>query len=129
MTSSRIRAGAAGAKPWSVYDARMGWTLLAMAAIFGCICNCTLASTEGCTKPWPSAVCAVALLLYAVCLSKAMQLMPMGVAYATYASVVIIVTMTVGFYIYHQRPNRSTALGVACIVAGISILHTAGKPT
>lgn len=100
-----------------------------MAAVFGGISSCTLVATDGYTKPWPSAICAIALILYALCLSKAMQRMPIGVAYATYAVIVIVATMCVGFYSYHQQPNRNTAIGVLCIIVGISLLHTVGKPS
>ena len=108
-------------------DRQYAWRHLALAILFGGIANSILVRTVGFTRPGPSVLSAVAIVLCGMSLSKVMRVMPVGVAYATYASLTIAITTLVGFCAHRQTPTCYSLLGLAMIVAGVLVLHTAGK--
>jgi small multidrug resistance pump len=111
----------------SWYAAFAAWIFLGFAVFFGCATIGMLKQTDGFTNAAPSVMCSVTVVLCAVCLAKVMQVMPMGVAYASYAAIMIVLTTLMGFSFYRQVPSRSTVLGFGLIIVGISVLHTVGR--
>jgi small multidrug resistance pump len=106
--------------PWA-------WLFLCVALIFGCIANGLLKKTEGFTNVKVSIICSIAIVLCAACLSKAMQSIPIGVVYATYAAIVIVCMTFIGFSVYKQSPNCYSVLGFVLIIVGTILLHTMGN--
>ena len=103
------------------------WLFLCLALIFGCITNGLLKKTDGFTNVKVSIICSIAIVMCAACLSKAMQSIPIGLVYATYAAIVIAFTTFIGFRVYKQHLNCYSVLGFVLIIAGIILLHTIGN--
>ncbi|NMM94601.1 DMT family transporter [Bifidobacterium oedipodis] len=102
------------------------YVFLGVAIVLECIASSMLKTTVGFTKPVPSVVC---LTLYAVCffmLSKALEGMPLSVAYATWCAVGIIITTAVSVLVYKDHLNLMTGVGIALTVAGVVLINLFG---
>lgn len=97
------------------------------AVIFGCVANGLLNSTEGFTRPLPTLLCVGAIVLCLFFLSQLVQDAPLGFVYASYAALVVISSTLVGFVVYKQTPTVYTYIGIACVLVGMTVLHTVGR--
>ena len=83
--------------------------------------------SDGFTKFIPSLLSALSIVACVLFLSKAMKILPVGVAYATYAGIVIIGTVILGIIKFNQIPNHFGIVGCSLILLGIIIVNTLGK--
>ena len=63
------------------------------------------------------------------CLSKAMNIIPVGFTYATYGGLTITAVTLFGVFKYNQIPNFYGVIGIALIIVGVILLNTLGKST
>ncbi|WP_432800378.1 DMT family transporter [Poriferisphaera sp. WC338] len=100
----------------------MGYVYLLIAILFEVLATSTLKMSEGFTKVWPS----VAVLLgYGVafyCLSLTLKTMKVGVAYAIWSAVGIVLVSVVGLLFFKQRIDVMGMVGMGLIVIGVIVL-------
>jgi small multidrug resistance pump len=75
------------------------------------------------TKLGPTLGC---LLLYAAsfyALAHALKAVPLGVAYAIWGGVGIILTAMVGFVLFRQALDAAAIIGIAMIVSGVLVMN------
>ncbi len=106
-----------------------GYIFLLLAIILGITSNGFLKSTNGFTNFGPSIFCAISILACIFCLSKAMNIIPVGFTYATYGGLTITAVTLFGVFKYNQVPNFYGIIGIALIVVGVILLNTLGKTT
>ena len=99
-----------------------GYIFLLLAIILGITSN-------GFTNFGPSIFCAISILACIFCLSKAMNIIPVGFTYATYGGLTITAVTLFGVFKYNQIPNLYGIIGIALIVVGVILLNTLGKTT
>lgn len=105
------------------------WMLLAIAIVAEVIGTSALKASEGFSRPWPSVV---VLLGYAVafyCLSLVLKSIPVGVAYAIWSGLGIVLITLVAWVVYDQRVDLAAVLGMALIIAGVLVLNLFSKTT
>ena len=95
----------------------------------GIISNGYLKSTNGFTNVAPTIFCIVSIVACIFCLSKAMNVIPVGFTYATYGSLTITAVTLFGVFKYNQIPNIYGIIGIALIIMGVILLNTLGKST
>ena len=100
-----------------------------LAIILGIISNGFLKSTNGFTILTPTIFCVVSIVACIFCLSKAMNIIPVGFTYATYGGLTITAVTLFGVFKYNQIPNLYGVIGIALIVVGVILLNTLGKTT
>ena len=106
-----------------------GYIFLLLAIILGITSNGFLKSTNGFTNFGPSIFCAISILACIFCLSKAMNIIPVGFTYATYGGLTITAVTLFGEFKYNQIPNLYGIIGIVLIVVGVILLNTLGKAT
>ena len=104
-----------------------GYIFLFLAIILGIISNGFLKSTNGFTILTPTIFCVVSIVACIFCLSKAMNIIPVGFTYATYGGLTITAVTLFGVFKYNQIPNLYGVIGIALIVVGVILLNTLGK--
>ena len=57
------------------------------------------------------------------CLSLALRSIPMGIAYAIWSGIGIVVISLVGLVVYRQRLDAPALAGIALIIAGTLVLN------
>ena len=106
-----------------------GFIFLLLGIILGIASNGFLKSTNGFTIMIPTIFCIISIIACIFCLSKAMEIVPVGFTYATYGGLTITAVTIFGVFKYNQVPNLYGVLGIALIIIGVILLNTLGKTT
>ena len=106
-----------------------GYIFLFLAIILGIASNGFLKSTNGFTIITPTIFCIISIIACIFCLSKAMSIIPVGFAYATYGGLTITAVTLFSVLKYNQIPNLYGIIGIVLIVIGVILLNTLGKTT
>ena len=104
-----------------------GYIYLILAVIFGISANGFLKTTNGFTNIFPTIFCVTSIVLCLFCLSKAMNLIPVGFTYATYGGLTITAVTLFGIIKYNQLPNIYGSLGIILIIIGVVLVNFLGK--
>ena len=104
-----------------------GYVFLLLGIILGIASNGFLKSTNGFTLIAPTIFCIVSIVACIFCLSKAMNIIPVGFTYATYGGLTITAVTLFGMYKFNQMPNLYAIIGLALIIAGVLIVNLLGK--
>ena len=106
-----------------------GYIYLILAIITGIASNGFLKTTESFTKLTPTIFCILSIIACIFCLSKAMNIIPVGFAYATYGGLTITAVSLFAVFKYNQIPNFYGIVGIVLIIIGVILLNTLGKTT
>tara|TARA_Y100001949_G_C15845110_1_gene268034 strand:+ start:198 stop:533 length:336 start_codon:yes stop_codon:yes gene_type:complete len=106
-----------------------GYVFLSLAIILGIAANGFLKSTNGFTNLNSTIFCIFSIVACIFCLSKAMNIIPVGFTYATYGGLTITAVTLFGVFKYNQIPNIYGIIGIALIIIGVILLNTLGKTT
>ena len=106
-----------------------GYIYLLLAIIMGITSNGFLKSTNGFTIIAPTVFCIISIIACIFCLSKAMNIIPVGFAYATYGGLTITAVSLFAVFKYNQTPNVYGITGIILIIIGVILLNTLGKST
>jgi quaternary ammonium compound-resistance protein SugE len=104
----------------------MAWTWLAIAGGLEIVWAVLLKYTEGFTRLWPSLATIAALAVSFYCMSRALQVLPMGTVYAVWVGIGAAGTAIWGMAV---EGDPATALRIAClclILAGVAGLKLSG---
>ena len=104
-----------------------GYVYLFLAIILGICANGFLKTTNGFTNILPTIFCVTSIVLCLFCLSKAMNLIPVGFTYATYGGLTITAVTLFGIIKYNQLPNIYGSLGIILIIIGVVLVNFLGK--
>ena len=104
-----------------------GYIFLILAIILGITSNGYLKSTNGFTILAPTIFCIISITACIFCLSKAMDIIPVGFTYATYGGLTITAVTLFGVFKYQQIPNLYGIIGISLIIIGVILLNTLGK--
>ena len=86
-----------------------------------------LKEAEQFTRLWPSVLTVVGYCASFYMLSLALRTMPVGVAYAIWSALGIVLVTFVGTIAFHQKPDLPAVLGMALIVAGVVVINLFSK--
>ena len=104
-----------------------GYIFLLLGIVLGITSNGFLKSTNGFTIIVPTIFCIISIIACIFCLSKAMNIIPVGFTYATYGGLTIAAVTLFGVFKYNQIPNIYGILGISLIIIGVILLNTLGK--
>lgn len=82
-----------------------------------------LQKSEQFTRPLPTAAMALCYVASFYMLSQALKVLPLGIAYAIWAGLGIILTATVSFFVLRQALDVAAWLGIGLIVAGVIVMN------
>ena len=104
-----------------------GYIYLILAIILGILSNGFLKATNSFTNIGPTIFCILTIIACIFCLSKAMNIIPVGFTYATYGGLTITAVTIFGIFKYNQIPNIYAVIGISFIIIGVILLNTIGK--
>ena len=99
------------------------WIYLAIAIISEVIATSFLKSAEGFTRFWPSLVVVVGYLLAFYLLSLTLKTIPIGVAYAIWSGIGIVLIALSGWLFLGQSLDTPAVIGLTLIVAGVIVIN------
>jgi small multidrug resistance pump len=101
----------------------VNWFFLAIAIVSEVIATSALKASNGFTRLAPSAVVVIGYCVAFYCLSLTLRTIPVGIAYAVWSGVGVVLISSVGWIVYGQRLDLAALVGMALIVAGIIVLN------
>lgn len=105
----------------------MKYLFLSLAIVLEVIGSSFLAKSNGFTKLTPSVITIIAFGGCFYFLSQALKSIPLGIAYAIWAGLGIVLTATVSVIIFKQKLDTPALLGMALIVAGVIVINVFSK--
>lgn len=105
------------------------WMLLGLAIVAEVIGTSALKASEGFTRWWPSLLVVLGYAVAFYCLSLVLKSIPVGVAYAIWSGLGIVLITMVAFLLYGQRIDLAGLIGMGLIVAGVVVLNVFSKST
>ena len=97
----------------------MAWLLLCIAGVEEVIAAVAMKYIDGTRKKWPIIVMTLGFALSFYCLSKAMQVLPSGVAYAVWTGIGSIGVTAVSFVWFKERFRLSRLISLCLIIVGV----------
>jgi len=102
---------------------------LTVAIITEVIATSALKATEEFTKPIPSIVVVIGYVTSFYFLTLTLRDLPIGITYAVWSGVGILLITLMGKYFYQQTPDLPAIIGMLFIVTGVIIIHLFSKST
>ncbi|EER48136.1 drug resistance protein [Actinobacillus minor NM305] len=99
------------------------WILLGFAIVIEVIGSNCIKASEGFTKPLPTIVAIGAFVIALYLLSIITKTLPLGIVYAVWSGVGIILTALVAFFAFGQKPDLAGVIGMAMIIGGVLIIN------
>ncbi len=105
----------------------MPYVYLAIAIVAEVIATTALKASNEFTKLYPSlvVVCGYGLAFYFMTLT--LKTIPLGISYAIWSGVGIVLIAISGAIFYKQIPDLAALLGMSLIIAGVIIIHVFSK--
>ena len=108
---------------------KIGYLYLSIAIFAEVIATSALKSSEGFTRPLPSLVVALGYGVAFYFLSLVLKTVPMGVAYAIWSGVGIVLIAGIGWLWMKQPLDAPALVGIGLIVAGVAVIQLFSKST
>ena len=105
----------------------MGYLILALGITTGIAANSFAKISDGFSKLTPTIACLLLMTVTMFSLSKAMSVIPVGFAYATYSAITVASILLFGIIRYNQIPNMYGIIGISLIVIGVLIVNLLGR--
>jgi small multidrug resistance pump len=107
----------------------MGYVYLAIAILAEVIATTALKAADGFRNPAPSLLVVVGYATAFYFLSLVLKSIPVGIAYAIWSGLGIVLITLIAALVYRQIPDGAAILGMALIIAGVAVIslfsHTA----
>ena len=104
----------------------MAWVWLAIAGSLEVVWAVLLKYTEGFTRIWPSLATVSAMAVSFYCMSRALQLLPMGTVYAIWVGIGAAGTAIWGMAVEGDPASAARILCLSLILAGVAGLKLSG---
>ncbi|MCR6628742.1 MAG: multidrug efflux SMR transporter [Magnetospirillum sp.] len=105
----------------------LDWFYLAVAIASEVVATSALKGTQGFTRLGPSMLVVAGYASAFYFLSLTLRSIPVGVAYAVWSGVGIVLVAAVGWLMYGQKLDLPAMLGMALIIAGILVMNLFSK--
>ena len=105
----------------------MGYFYLAAAILAEVVGTSALKASEGFTRPLPALVVLVGYGTAAYFLSLTLRTIPVGIAYAVWSGVGIVLIAAVGWVVYRQALDAAAMVGIGLILAGVIVVNLFSK--
>jgi len=101
----------------------MQWVYLGIAIVAEVIATSALKASDGFTRLTPSVIVVAGYVLAFYCLSLTLRSIPVGIVYAIWSGVGIVLISLVGWLVFDQTLSPLALLGMAFIAVGVVILN------
>jgi len=105
----------------------MGYLYLALAIIAEVIATSALKASEEFTKLVPSITVVVGYALAFYFLALVLKVIPVGIAYAIWAGMGIVLIAIVAAIVYKQIPDWPAIVGMLLIISGVLVINIFSK--
>ncbi|MEV4187515.1 multidrug efflux SMR transporter [Streptosporangium canum] len=104
----------------------MSWVLLVLAGLVEIAWSQSIKPTEGFTRPIPTVICFALAAVAVWLLSKSMQTLPVGTAYAVFTGIGAVGAIGLGIVLHGDPVSAGRVAALALIVGGIVLARAVG---
>lgn len=101
----------------------MPYVILALAVLAETIGTTALQASHQFTRLGPSVLVIIAYTVSFVLLGWALKFMPVGIAYAIWSGLGILLIALIGLVVFEQRLDLPAVAGMGLILGGILVIH------
>ncbi|MGX5221060.1 MULTISPECIES: DMT family transporter [Pseudomonas] len=106
-----------------------GYLYLAIAVTAEVIATTSMKAISGLSKPLPLILVIVGYAISFWMLSLVVKTIPVGIAYAVWAGLGIVLVSIAATFIYQQRLDLPAMLGMGLIIAGVMVIQLFSQST
>ncbi|MDA0722207.1 MAG: SMR family transporter [Proteobacteria bacterium] len=99
------------------------YIFLIFAIIAETIGTTALQASHQFTRFWPSVLVVIAYGLSFYLLAQTLRVMPVGVVYAMWSGLGIVMITAIGYLVFGQRLDLPAVVGIGMILCGILVIH------
>lgn len=99
------------------------YVYLLVAIVSEVIATSALKASAGFTQLWPSVLVVLGYGVAFYFLSLCLKTMPVGLAYAIWSGLGVVLVSLVGWLWYRQTLDFAALLGMGLIIAGVLVIH------
>jgi small multidrug resistance pump len=103
------------------------WLCLAIAIVSETVATTALKASDGFSKPLPSALVVAGYGLAFYFLSLTLRTIPLGISYAVWSGVGIVLVTLAGWVLYGQKLDGGALAGIGLILAGVLVMNLFSK--
>lgn len=105
----------------------MTYLYLITAIVFEVIGTAALQASEQFTRPKPLILTAIGYAVAFYFLSLVLRTMPVGIAYALWSGLGVVLITLVGLVWFGQRLDTAAIVGLALIITGVAVINLLSK--
>ena len=105
----------------------MGFLYLTIAIVAEVIATNALKASEGFSKLVPSIIVVVGYGAAFYFLSLVLRVIPVGIAYAIWAGIGIVLVAIVAAIVFKQLPDWPAIIGMSLIISGVVVINVFSK--
>jgi small multidrug resistance pump len=102
---------------------QIGLFYLAIAIVTEVIATSALKASAQFTRLWPSVIVAMGYATSFYLLSRVLKVIPVGVTYAIWSGMGIVLISLVGAILYGEIPDAPAVIGMTLIVIGVVVIN------
>jgi len=101
----------------------MKWIFLSIAIVTEVIATAALRSCAGFTRLWPSILVVIGYAVSFYFVSLTLKTIPVGIAYAIWSGVGMVLIILIGYFIFQQRLDWPALIGIFLILTGVVVIN------
>ena len=101
----------------------LAYCFLAIAIVSEVTGSTFLAKSEGFSKPLPTITTVICFGIAFYFLSQVIKIIPLGIAYAIWSGVGIVLTAIIGYFILGNKLDLPAIVGMSLIVLGVIVIN------
>jgi len=105
----------------------MAYFYLAIAIVAEVIATSALKASAEFTKLFPSLLVVVGYGIAFYFLTLALRSIPIGISYAIWSGVGLVLVSLIGALLYKQVPDTPAIIGMGLIISGVVVIHVFSK--
>jgi len=105
----------------------MAYIYLAIAIIAEVVATSALKASAEFTKLYPSLLVVAGYCIAFYFMTLVLRTIPIGITYAVWSGVGIVLVAIVGALLYKQTPDIPAIIGMGLIISGVVIIHIFSK--
>jgi small multidrug resistance pump len=102
----------------------MVYLYLFLAIVAEVIATTALKATQQFSRPGPTIIVFAGYIAAFYLLTLVLRSIPVGIAYAVWAGVGMVLIVLAGAVVYRQIPDLPAIVGIILIIAGVVVIHS-----
>lgn len=107
----------------------MKYLFLLIAILSEVAATSALRASDQFSKLWPSVIVVIGYASAFYFMSLTLKSIPVGIAYAIWSGVGIVLVSITGYFLYKQKLDMPALMGMSLIIAGVLVINIFSKST